>query len=74
VRALNPRNGHAVAGKGVSRAGFGTIHRPDGTVQVTYEGHPLYFFATALDSGTEGNGIAAFGGAFRIVNVSGAVG
>ena len=53
---------------------LGVIQRPDGTFQVTYNGHPLYYFADALDSGTEGNGITAFGGTFNIVNVSGAVG
>ena len=53
---------------------LGVVQRPDGTFQVTYNGHPLYYFANALDSGTEGNGVTAFGGIFYIVNVSGAVG
>jgi predicted lipoprotein with Yx(FWY)xxD motif len=53
---------------------LGVIQRPDGTFQVTYDGHPLYYFANALDSGTEGNGVTAFGGTFYTVNVSGAIG
>jgi predicted lipoprotein with Yx(FWY)xxD motif len=53
---------------------IGTIQRADGTFQVTYNGRPLYFFAKALDSGTEGNNVTAFGGTFNIVNVSGTVG
>lgn len=53
---------------------LGTIQRKDGTFQVTYNGHPLYFFAKALDSGTEGRHVTIFGGTFNIVNVSGAVG
>ena len=53
---------------------LGVIHRADGTFQVTYNGHPLYYFAHALDSGTEGNGVTAFGGTFNTVSVSGAVG
>jgi predicted lipoprotein with Yx(FWY)xxD motif len=63
----------AVSGM-ASGAQLGTIQRADGTFQVTYNGHPLYFFAKALDSGTEGNNVTAFGGTFNIVNVSGAVG
>jgi predicted lipoprotein with Yx(FWY)xxD motif len=55
-------------------AKLGTIERKDGTFQVTYNGHPLYFFAKALDSGTEGNNVTAFGGTFNTVNVSGAIG
>jgi predicted lipoprotein with Yx(FWY)xxD motif len=55
-------------------AKLGTIQRADGTFQVTYNGHPLYFFANALDSGTQGNNVTAFGGTFNTVNVSGAVG
>ncbi len=53
---------------------LGAIPRSDGTFQVTYDGHPLYYFAPHLDSGTEGAGATAFGGTFNTVNVSGAVG
>jgi predicted lipoprotein with Yx(FWY)xxD motif len=55
-------------------AKLGTIPRADGTFQVTYNGHPLYFFAQALNTSTAGNGITAFGGTFKIVNVNGTIG
>jgi predicted lipoprotein with Yx(FWY)xxD motif len=61
----------AAAGSGVSQAGLGTITRPDGTFQVTYFGHPLYFFAFDQPGMTLGEGITAFGGTFKVVSLSG---
>ena len=63
-----------VAAGAASGSLLGVIQRADGTFQVTYDGHPLYYFAHALDSGTQGNAVTAFGGTFNTVNVSGAVG
>jgi predicted lipoprotein with Yx(FWY)xxD motif len=63
----------AAAG-GANGSMLGSIARPDGTFQVTYNGHPLYFFSKDLTSGTKGNGITAFGGTFKTVNTDGSVG
>jgi predicted lipoprotein with Yx(FWY)xxD motif len=62
------------ASGGANGSLLGAIARGDGTFQVTYDGHPLYYFAHALDSGTEGAAVTAFGGTFNPVSVSGAVG
>jgi predicted lipoprotein with Yx(FWY)xxD motif len=37
--------GKPTAGEGAMSSALGTTKRKDGTVQVTYEGHPLYTFA-----------------------------
>jgi len=37
--------GKPIAGPGVNAALLGTIRRKDGTLQVTYNGHPLYYFS-----------------------------
>jgi predicted lipoprotein with Yx(FWY)xxD motif len=39
------------AGSGVKHALLGTAKRTDGTLQVTYAGHPLYFFGQDAKAG-----------------------
>jgi predicted lipoprotein with Yx(FWY)xxD motif len=62
------------AGPGVNQHMLGTLRRADGTLQVSYNGHPLYFFALGLNSGTSGAGAPVFGGVFNLVNTNGTVG
>jgi predicted lipoprotein with Yx(FWY)xxD motif len=60
------------AGSGVSPALLGTITRPDGTRQVTYNGHPLYYFTADAAGGTaHGEGVKAFGAEWYVVAASG---
>jgi len=61
------------AGAGVVAADLGTITRSDGSRQVTYKGHPLYYFV--VDSGpgtTKGQGSDSFGAKWWLVAPSGA--
>ena len=60
------------AGSGVNPALIGTIHRADGKVQVTYDGHPLYYFQGDMNSGTHhGEGVKAFGAQWYVVAADG---
>ena len=60
------------AGSGVSQALLGTIKRPDGTMQLTYNGHPLYYFTADTAAGTaHGQAVKAFGAEWYAVNASG---
>lgn len=43
--------GQPVAGEGVDASKLGTITRDDGTMQVTYNGWPLYYFYTDMNPG-----------------------
>jgi len=59
------------AGSGVNAAELGTIERPNGTFQVTYDGHPLYYFAYGMPGSTSGEGIMVGKGTFELVSTSG---
>jgi predicted lipoprotein with Yx(FWY)xxD motif len=59
-------------GSGVSQALLGTIKRSDGTAQVTYNGHPLYYFIGDNTTGAaKGQGLKAFGAGWYVVSASG---
>ena len=60
------------AGSGVHQALLGTVKRSDGTTQVTYNRHPLYYYAGDTSAGTaNGQGSTAFGAGWFVVNASG---
>jgi predicted lipoprotein with Yx(FWY)xxD motif len=55
--------GKPVAGTGVKAEMLGTIKREDGMTQVTYNKHPLYYYAKDQKAGdTKGHKIRDFGG------------
>jgi predicted lipoprotein with Yx(FWY)xxD motif len=67
-----PVTGPVTAGSGVTGT-LGTITRADGTVQATYDGHPLYTYAADTAPGqAKGNGLNLSGGLWYEMTVSGA--
>jgi predicted lipoprotein with Yx(FWY)xxD motif len=51
---------------------FGTIKRSDGSVQATFDGHPLYAFAgDTAPRQNKGNGLNAAGGLWHEITTSG---
>lgn len=64
--------GHVTAADGAKAADLGTITRSDGSKQVTYLGHPLYYFAGDSGSGqTNGQGSDGFGAKWWLVAPAG---
>jgi len=70
--------GKPTLGAGVNASAVGVVWRADGTQQVTYDGHPLYYFSQEqplvgtsgpIQTGTagNGNGVKAFGGTFNLI-------
>lgn len=60
------------AGSGAAQAELGTTTRGDGTMQVTYHGHPLYHFINDKKAGdTNGAGVIAFGARWDLVSATG---
>jgi predicted lipoprotein with Yx(FWY)xxD motif len=64
--------GKPAAGSGVTAADLGTTKRSDGSEQVTYKGHPLYYFVADKTAGsTSGQGSDGFGAKWWLVAPSG---
>jgi predicted lipoprotein with Yx(FWY)xxD motif len=64
--------GKPKASGSVRKALLGTSRRSDGTMQVTYNGHPLYRFVEDQKPGdTMGQGVSAFGAKWYAVSASG---
>jgi predicted lipoprotein with Yx(FWY)xxD motif len=66
-------NGAPVAGSGADASLLGTTKRTNGTVQVTYDGHPLYYYSGDSKPGqTNGQGLDEFGAKWEAVKPDGA--
>jgi predicted lipoprotein with Yx(FWY)xxD motif len=69
---VDQSNGTPKAGNGVTASLLGTIKRGDGTTQVTYNKHPLYFFSGDSSAGQQnGQGVNAFGALWYVVSPAG---
>jgi predicted lipoprotein with Yx(FWY)xxD motif len=67
------KSSHVTAGKGLNAKLLRTTKRRDGTLQVSYGGHPLYrFFMDMNKPGlTKGQGLNAFGAEWYVVGANG---
>ncbi|MGD0698517.1 MAG: hypothetical protein ABSA02_01400 [Trebonia sp.] len=64
--------GSATASGGAKASDLGTITRSDGSKQVTYDGHPLYYFSGDSGPGTaSGQGSDGFGSKWWLVAPTG---
>ena len=58
-----------LAADGLNTGQFGTSARKDGALQVTFNSHPLYFYAQDKAAGdTKGQGSTGFGAVWLVVN------
>src|SRR6266568_2197681 len=65
-------NGKPIAGPGVRASLLGTTKRKDGKLEVTYGGHPLYYFVQDKKAGqVKGQGFVHFGGSWWVVSAAG---
>jgi predicted lipoprotein with Yx(FWY)xxD motif len=69
---VDPSSGAPKAGSGVKASLLGMIKRSDGATQVTYNRHPLYYYAGDSGPGQQnGQGIDAFGAEWYVVTPAG---
>jgi predicted lipoprotein with Yx(FWY)xxD motif len=67
-----PVTGAPKAGTGVSASLLGTAKRSDGTTEVTYAGHPLYYYAPDTAAGSiTGQDISQFGAKWYVLTANG---
>jgi predicted lipoprotein with Yx(FWY)xxD motif len=65
-------SGHPKATGGALAADLATITRSDGATQLTYKGHPLYYYAKDGDKGDAyGQGLKSFGAGWYVLAPSG---
>jgi predicted lipoprotein with Yx(FWY)xxD motif len=63
--------GDPVAGPGVERSLLATTDRTDGTVQITYAGHPLYYYAHEAKHEVKCHDVFLNGGNWYVVQPDG---
>jgi len=65
-------SGMPSAGSGLDQSKLGTVKRADGSTQVTYAGHPLYYYTGDSGPGTaKGQGLKAFGSEWYVLGATG---
>jgi len=65
-------SGRPVAGPGVRASLLGTTRRSDGELEVTYNGHPLYYFVSDRKPGQfSGQGLNQFGDPWWVLSPGG---
>jgi len=64
--------GNPQAGDGATTGKLGTTKRSDGKTEVTYNGHPLYYYAGDTQPGdTSGQGLDQFGAEWNVLSPAG---
>jgi len=65
-------SGAPIAGAGLNQSLLGTTTRKDGSVEVVYNGHPLYYFVSDKQAGdTTGQAITSFGADWYVLSAAG---
>jgi predicted lipoprotein with Yx(FWY)xxD motif len=64
--------GPLVAGPGVNQSLLATTTRRDGSMEVVYNGHPLYYFVSDKQAGdTTGQALSSFGADWYVLSAAG---
>jgi predicted lipoprotein with Yx(FWY)xxD motif len=64
-------DGEPQAGSGIEQGLLDTTERDDGSTQVTYDGHPLYYYAHEEPGQVLCHNVSEFGGLWLVVEPSG---